>query len=140
MTKSSPGLDTHTEYTSIPDVRPGPGGTEKSLGGDAADVQAIPAHEVSLDQGDLCPQTGGAGGCDEACGPRADDHEIVPWGRFRVHPVVRVDVPDQDPVVLIPGFHDDGVLGTVPSLIHGMSFFGQSAMRCLSAARARRVT
>ncbi len=135
-----PRRHVHTECAGIPDVRPGPGGTEKSLGGDAADVQTIPAHEVSLDQGDLCPQTGGTGGGDEARGPRADDHEIVAGDRFRVHPVARVDVPDQGLVVFVPGLHNDGAFGAVPSLGHGVPFPDQSATRRLSAARARRVT
>lgn len=50
----------------VPEVRLEPGGPEDRLGGDAARREAVPSHEVALDERDAGAELGGRGRRDEA--------------------------------------------------------------------------
>ena len=78
-------------------------GRDHRLRRHAADVQAVAAEEVTLDEGHACPEPRGARGRDEARRPAADDHEVVARGRGRVGPAGRVHVRDEHAVVLVVG-------------------------------------
>ena len=67
----------------------------------AADVQAIAAHEIALDERDLRAQTGGARGAHQTRGAAADDDQIVFSRRRRIDPARRMTVFDQLLVVRI---------------------------------------
>lgn len=75
-----------------PDVMDGAGGADEGLRGNASGVEAVAAEEMTLDQGHLRPDPGGAGGADEARRPRPDDDEVVGSGRGGVLVAGRVDL------------------------------------------------
>src|SRR3990170_73234 len=76
----------HTEFPGGARIVDCPGGPDDPLGGDAPDVQAVPAHEFAFDEGDFCAQPGGSRGGDEPGRPRSDDHQVVAVGGDRVFP------------------------------------------------------
>ena len=82
-------------------VGPGARGADHPLGGDAADVQAVAAHQVALDQGDLGAEPGGPLGRDQTGGAGADHHQVVARGGLGVDPGVRMDVGEELAVELV---------------------------------------
>jgi hypothetical protein len=91
----------HAEARGGANVEHGTAGADHGLRRHAADVEAVAAHQVTLDEGDLGPHPGGPGGTDQTGGPGTDDDQVVPALRLGVDPVGRVDVGDQLPVVLV---------------------------------------
>ena len=81
----------------------GMGGGEQGLGGHAARIQAVPAHQVPFDQRDLRPQPCRARGRHETCGPRSDHHEVVARSGLRILPLRRMDILDERPVMFVLG-------------------------------------
>jgi len=73
------------------------------LRGHTADVQAIAAHQVTLDEGDLGAQTRGDEGRDQPACARSEHDEVVAAIRDGVGPISRVDVADESLVELVPG-------------------------------------
>ena len=95
--------DAHAERRTVARHCRRPRRRDDRLRRDAADVQAVAAEEVTLDEGHACPEPRGARGRDEARRPAADDHEVVARGRGRVGPAGRVHVRDEHAVVLVVG-------------------------------------
>ncbi len=95
-----------------PRVMPGASGGDHPFRWHAADVEAVAAHEVPLDQRHPGAQSGGSGGGDQARGARTDDDQMVAGSRWRgVAPVGRVNVGDQAGVVLVHGGDEFRKLG-----------------------------
>ena len=60
------------------------GRSQYGLGGNATEIEAVPPHQVPLDERDACAETGSAGGADETRRPGAEYYQIVAvgWERF----------------------------------------------------------
>ena len=82
-------------------------GADQGLRGHAADVEAVAAHEIPLDQGHARAQPGRPGGGHEPGRAGADDDEVVTPRRRGVGPGERMDVGDERLVVLVPGLEPD---------------------------------
>jgi hypothetical protein len=110
-------------------LRPGPRCAEDPLGGDAADVQAIAAHHMSLDERHLRPQGGAGRRRHQTTGAGADHHQVVAILRRRIDVAFRVDVRQVAQVVLVErADHRFGAVHDVDPVCSA------------SARRARRVT
>jgi hypothetical protein len=55
--------------------------------GNAADVQAVAAHQIAFDQGNFCTALRGPGGCQQACRSRSDHNEVIATDRCRIRPI-----------------------------------------------------
>ena len=75
----------------------------------AADVKAIAAHKMFLNERDLRAKASRAHGADQARCAAADDNEVVARGGRGILPVGRVDVGDEFLIVRVPRL--DGWLG-----------------------------
>ena len=84
-------------------VMGGPRRADHALGRHTANVEAIAAQEITLDQRDLRAQSSCAGGADQSRRTAADDHHVVLSCRCRIAPVRRMAVVDQPFVVGIVG-------------------------------------
>jgi hypothetical protein len=80
---------------------PGASGPDKGLRRDAADVEAVAAHQVPLDQRHPSPEPGGDGGAHQTRGARPNDHQVVAVLRSGLRPAGRVDVGHELPVMLV---------------------------------------
>ena len=89
------------EQAGVADLRHHARRADDALGRDAADVQAVAAQVVALDQGDLGAQAGGARRGHQPGRAGADHHQVVAAGRGGIGPVRRVRVGAQHPVVFI---------------------------------------
>ena len=87
--------DLNAEVAGAANLVGGARGGQQRLGRHTADVEAVAAEEVFLDQGDARPQAGGPGGADQARRAGADDDEVVVRRRLGVDPVRRMHVADQ---------------------------------------------
>ena len=85
----------NAEPPGVCDISRRAGGTDEAFGWNASDIQAITTHEVSLDEGNLRPQTRGPGGCHQPGSAGADDHQIVFRRRLRIDPGFGMDIGDQ---------------------------------------------
>ena len=95
--------DLHAEPLCLPELRHDARGPDHRLRGDAADVEAVTAQEVSLDQRHAGAEPRRAGRRHEPGRPGADDHQVVPPRGLRVAPAGRVDVLEQRPIVGVVG-------------------------------------
>ena len=93
----------NAELSAVARVMGGARGADEALRRHAADVEAIAAEEIALDQRDLRAEPGGAGGADQARRAAADDNHIVFSRRRRIVPARRVAVLDEAPVMSIVG-------------------------------------
>ena len=93
--------DVHAELRAVPSIVSNSRRTDQRLRGNAADIQAIAAKQVPFDQRNLSSEPGRASSCDQARRPAADDDEVVFFGRLRIDPIRRVDVGDEEFVVLV---------------------------------------
>ena len=89
------------ELTRVAYVRGGAGGADERFGWDAADIQAVAAQQLALDQRHFGAQSGRSGRRHESGSPRTDDDEIVALGRFGIRPVGRMHALDQNAIVFI---------------------------------------
>jgi hypothetical protein len=79
------------------------GGTNQGLRWHAPDIEAVSAHEVSLDEGYFPAQSRCARRRDQTrCSPTDDDH-IVASIRLGVNPLRGVHIGDQLPIVFVKG-------------------------------------
>ena len=85
----------NAEFSAVARVMGGPRGADQAFGRHAADVEAIAAQEIALDQRDLRAQPGCAGGADQPRRTAADDNHIVFSRRRRIAPARRMAVVDQ---------------------------------------------
>ena len=67
----------HPELAGIPHGSSSAGSADQGLGRHTADIQTVAAHQVTLNQGNLCPQAGRSRRAYESCGSGADDNQIV---------------------------------------------------------------
>ncbi len=99
----------------------------------AADVEAVAAEQMALDQRDLGAEPGRADRAHQAGGAGADHHQVIAVLRRRVAPVRRMDVLDQPPVVLVERL--DQRLARVSSFI-ARAVFTRGSTSCPPSARA----
>ena len=92
----------------------------------AADVQAVAAEDVALDERHARAEPGGARRRDEAGGARADDDEVVPAGGRGVSPGRRPDLGDERPVVLVVGEEARRRVGAHRRRHHGLRLWAES--------------
>jgi hypothetical protein len=78
-------------------------GSEENLGGDAADIEAVPAEEVAFHEGDLGAEAGSSSRADESGGAATDDDEIVAAIGDGIFPIGGVGLGDEFPVVFVIG-------------------------------------
>ena len=78
---------------------------DHGLGRHTADIEAVAAHQVTLDQGDFGPQAGRPGCADQSGRAGADDHQVVAGGRFGVFSFVWMNMGRQLLVVRVPWAH-----------------------------------
>ena len=81
----------HSERGSISYCCCGTCSADDSLGWNAADIQAVSTHHFTLNQGDLCTQSGSSGGSHETGWARADHHQVVAAIRHGINVVCRGD-------------------------------------------------
>src|SRR5262249_32563836 len=79
-------------------------GAQYALRRHAAEVEAVAAHEIPLDEGDARAEPGRARGGHEPGGAGADDDEVVAAGGPGVRPPGRMDVLDQPAIVEVVGW------------------------------------
>ena len=96
------GRDIHAELTRLAHRSHGPGRADDGLGRHAPYVQAIAAHEMFLDERDLCAESGRARGADQSCRAAADHDQVVAWRGQGVLPVRRMDVRNELLIVRVP--------------------------------------
>ena len=105
-------------------------GANDALAGHAAVVQAVAAHEVSLDERYPCAKPRGADGRYQARRARAQHNQIVGVVRRRIFVVGWVRVCQQVQIVLVGGQHLDG---GVASVLNGL--WGHARVLLLSRHR-----
>ncbi len=67
-------------------------GANDGLGRYAVDVEAIAAHELFLDERDLCAKASRAHRADQACCAATNDDEVIARRGGWIFPVCRMDV------------------------------------------------
>jgi hypothetical protein len=97
------GAGAHAEGFGIARRRGDAGGGDHRLRRHAADVQAVAAEEMALDERHAGAEAGSAGRGDEPGRARPDDEEVVGARRRRVLPPRRVDLCNEPPVLLVVG-------------------------------------
>lgn len=105
--KSEVGTTGNAKFSAIPRIMKCPGRPDNTLGGDAADIEAVTSHQMPFDEGDLCPQSGGSGCRYQSSRTATDDNQVVARCRFRVDPVRGVNTRCQLPV--LRGIRQDSV-------------------------------
>ena len=99
--------DAHAEGPGRADVADDPRGADHALRGHAADVEAVAAQEMPLDERHARAEAGRARRRHQARGAGADDDQVVARRRVGLAPVGRVDVRHQLGVISIMGTHVD---------------------------------
>ena len=95
-------MEIHAELTGFPNRSHRPRRTDDGLGRHAADVEAIAAHEMFLDERDLRTESHRTDGGNQSCCAAADDDKIVARRGRGIFPVRRMDVGDKFLIVRVP--------------------------------------
>ena len=114
---------------------PRTGCANDTFGRHASDVQAIPAHQMSFDQGCLRAKRGGHRRGDQPGGPGPDDDDIVSTGWCRVYPCWRMDVVNELLIKLIHRGYGHGFLSMI---LHAHPFLTGTASPDLVPFMSRR--